>query len=102
MEIDIYTFIICPSNLPMSCFQLYKSSCADLHEAYLIFKSGYYNIILTNGSNVTVYCDMEGINCDEEGRWTRVAYLTMTEPGTTCPSGLTQTEYINITHDVCG
>ena len=26
----------------------------------------------------------------------------MTEPGTTCPSGLTQTGYINITHDVCG
>ena len=42
---------------------------------------------------------MEGINCDEEGGWTRVAYLNMTEPGTTCPSGLTQTEYINITHD---
>ena len=26
----------------------------------------------------------------------------MTEPGTTCPSGLTQTGYININHDVCG
>ena len=33
---------------------------------------------------------------------TRVAYLNMTEPGTTCPSGLTQTGYININHDVCG
>ena len=26
----------------------------------------------------------------------------MTELGTTCPSGLTQTRYININHDVCG
>ena len=98
----VRTFIICPSNLPISCFQFYKSSCADLHEAYPDFKSGYYNIILTNGSIVTVYCDMEGINCDEEGGWTRVAYLNMTEPGTTCPSGLTQTGYNNLDHNVCG
>ena len=45
---------------------------------------------------------MEGINCDEEGGWTRVAYLNMTEPGTNCPSELTQTGYIDINHDVCG
>ena len=96
------TFIICPSYLPTSCFQFYKSACADIYKANPDVISGYYNIILTNGSIVTVYCDMEGINCDEEGGWTRVAYLNMTEPGTTCPSGLTQTGYINITHDVCG
>ena len=96
------TFIICPSYLPTSCFQFYKSSCADIYKANPDVISGYYNITLTNGSIVTVYCDMEGINCDEEGGWTRVAYLNMTEPGTTCPSGLTQTGYININHDVCG
>ena len=96
------TFIICPSYLPTSCFQFYKSSCADIYKANPDAKSGYYNITLTNGSIVTVYCDMEGINCDEDGGWTRVAYLNMTEPGTTCPSGLTQTGYININHDVCG
>ena len=96
------TFIICPPDLPTSCFQFNKSSCADIYKANPDAKSGYYNIILTNGSIVTVYCDMEGINCDEEGGWTRVAYLNMTEPGTTCPSGLTQTGYININHDVCG
>ena len=99
------TFIICPSYLPTSCFQFYNypfSSCADIYKANPDVKSGYYNIILTNGSIVTVYCDMEGINCDEEGGWTRVAYLNMTEPGTTCPSGLTQTGYTNINHDVCG
>ena len=96
------TFIICPSYLPIACFQFYKSSCVDIYKANPDAKSGYYNIILTNRSIVTVYCDMEGINCDEEGGWTRVAYLNMTEPGTTCPSGLTQTGYININHDVCG
>ena len=48
---------------------------------------------------------MEGINCDEEGGWTRVAYLNMTEPGTNCPSGLLQRGYVNINYDVlqvCG
>ena len=45
---------------------------------------------------------MKGMNCDEEGGWTRVAYLNMTEPGTTCPSGLTQTGYNNLDHHVCG
>ena len=99
------TFIICPSHLLTCCFQFYNysfSSCADIYKANPDVKSGYYNITLTNGSIVTVYCDMEGMNCEEEGGWTRVAYLNMTEPGTTCPSGLTQTGYININHDVCG
>ena len=96
-----YMFIICPSYLPTSCFQVYKYSCLQIHQVYPSATSGYYNI-LTNGSIVTVYCDMEGMNCDEEGGWTSVAYLNMTEPGTTCPSGLTQTGYTNINHDVCG
>ena len=66
-------------------------------------KSGYYNITLTNGiSIVTVYCEMEGMNWDEDGGWTRVTYLSMTEPGTACPSGLTQRGYFNLNHDVCG
>ena len=96
------TKIICPSDLPISCFQFYNYSCSQIHQVYPSTTSGYYNITLTNGSIVTVYCDMEGINCDEEGGWTRVAYLNMTEPGTTCPSGLTQRGYSNINHDVCG
>ena len=96
------TFIICPSYLPNSCFEVYNNSCSQIHQVYPSATSGYYNITLTNGSIVIVYCDMEGINCDEEGGWTRVAYLNMTEPGATCPSGLTQTGYININHDVCG
>ena len=96
------TFIICPSYLPTSCFQVYNNSCLQIHQVYPSATSGYYNITLTNGSIVTIYCDMEGMNCDEEGGWTRVAYLNMTEPGTTCPSGLTQTGYVNVSHGVCG
>ena len=49
-----------------------------------------------------VYCDMEGINCDGEGGWTRVAYLNMTEPNATCPTGLILQEYDNIDHPLCG
>ena len=96
------TFIICPSDLPKSCFQFYNNSCPQIHQVFPSAISGCYNITLTNGSIVTVYCDMEGINCDEEGGWTRVADLNMTEPGTTCLSGLTQRGYSNINHDVCG
>ena len=100
------TFIICPFYLLTCFFQFYNypfSSCADIYKANPDVKSGYYNITLTNGSIVTVYCDMEGINCGVERGWTRVAYLNMTEPGTICPSGLTQTGFnnLNLNH-VCG
>ena len=91
------TLINCPSYLPNSCFQFYNyASCLQIHQVFLSATSGYYNITLTDGNIATVYCDMEGINCDEEGGWTRVTYLNMTVPGTTCPSGLTQTGYISI------
>ena len=53
-------------------------------------------------TNMQVYCDMEGINCDGEGGWTRVAYLNMTEPNATCPTGLILKEYDNIDHPLCG
>ena len=45
---------------------------------------------------------MEGINCDGEGGWTRVAYVNMTEPNATCPTGLILQEYDNINHPLCG
>ena len=45
---------------------------------------------VTNGSLISVYCDMEGSNCDSMGSWMRVAYLNMSEPNATCLSGLTQ------------
>ena len=47
--------------------------------------SGYYTIQAPNGSLISVYCDMEGSNCDGKGGWIRVAYLNMSEPNATCP-----------------
>ena len=91
-EIGYKNYILCPSVPPTSCPVF--SSCSQLHEVYPIAPSGYYNIILSNGSQVEVYCDMEGSDCDGEGGWTRVAFVNMSEPGSSCPPGLVQ--YDNI------
>ena len=85
-------YILCPSVLPTSC-PAFNTSCARLHEVYPTASSGYYNITLS-GSQVEVYCDMEGSHCDGEGGWTRVAFVNMSEPGSSCPPGLVQ--YDNI------
>ena len=45
---------------------------------------------------------MNGTHCDGKGGWTRVAYLNMTESGTTCPRGLSLQQYNNIDHGLCG
>ena len=45
---------------------------------------------------------MEGMKCDGEGVWTRVAYINMTQSGATCPTGLSTLSYNNINHDLCG
>ncbi|XP_019860983.1 PREDICTED: uncharacterized protein LOC109589319 [Amphimedon queenslandica] len=45
---------------------------------------------------------MNGINCDGEGGWTRVGYFNMTQSGATCPTGLTQKNFTNIDHPLCG
>ena len=45
---------------------------------------------------------MNGTRCDGKGGWTRVAYLNMTESGATCPPGLSQYQYNNIDHGLCG
>ena len=43
---------------------------------------------------------MEGSNCNGKGGWMRMGYLNISEPGATCPPGLTQQQYNNIDHDV--
>ena len=91
-ENDHKSYILCPSVLPTSC-PAFNTSCARLHEVYPTASSGYYNITLS-GSQVEVYCDMEGSHCDGEGGWTRVAFVNMSEPGSSCPPGLVQ--YDNI------
>ena len=93
-------YIICPSTLLTQCNLL--SSCSDILIRNPSASSGYYDVNLSNGSVITVYCDMDGDNCDGEGGWIRVAQLNMSEPGATCPPGLTLQNYNNISHSLCG
>ena len=92
--------ILCPSTIPTSCSKYY--SCNALLQAFPLATSGYYSLILSNGSIITVYCDMEGSNCDDKGGWMRVGYLNMSESGGSCPSGLTLRHFNNIDHGLCG
>ena len=54
-------------------------SCKDIKAAHPNSPSGYYYV---NSRNI--YCNM-GELCRQDGGWTRIAYLDMTE---NCPSGL--------------
>ena len=78
------------------------SDCYEIYQNRSFVPSGYYNIQGPNGLLISVYCDMEGSNCDGKGGWMRVAYLNMSEPNATCPPGLTKRQYNNIDHGVCG
>ena len=102
----VISFILCPSTLPDSCPEYIQQnitdsvSCSDILITNPDATSGYYNLTITNGSTISVYCDMEGSNCGGEGGWTRIGFINMSEPGTTCPTGLTEEQYDNIT--LCG
>ena len=80
--------IVCPNTIPKWCRNV--SLCYSILQSNPTAPSGYYNITLSNGSQVEVYCDMKGSHCDEEGGWTRVAFVNMSEPGSSCPPGLVQ------------
>ena len=103
----VISFILCPSTLPDSCPEYIQQnitdsvSCSDILITNPDATSGYYNLIITNGSTISVYCDMEGSNCGGEGGWTRIAFINMSEPGTTCPTGLTEEQYDDITYNLC-
>ena len=61
------------------------ASCAALPPSS---PSGYYWVRASNGSAVSVYCDMT-LSCGGvTGGWVRVAYLNMTNSSHQCPSGL--------------
>ena len=86
-------YIFCPTaGLPKDlCYSLGLIkfySCSEVLENIPNAASGYYDISQSNGSIVSVYCDMEGSNCDGNGGWMRIGYINMTEPGATCPQGL--------------
>ena len=76
-------------------------NCSQILYVYRSAPSGYYTIQVPNGSLISVYCDMEGSNCDGKGGWMRVSYINMSEPGATCPRGLTLRQYNNIEHGLC-
>ena len=80
----------------------YPAGCLDILQKNNLAISGYYTIRAPNGSLISVYCDMEGSNCDGKGGWMRVGYLNMSEPNATCPPGLTLRKFNNIDHGVCG
>ena len=94
-------YIHCPSTLPSGCIQE-KKSCREIFSLQSSPSSGYYSIQLDNGTVVSVYCDMEGTNCDSEGGWTGIVRLNMTEPNASCPAGIMKIDYDNIDHDLCG
>ena len=87
-DTQVNKYILCPPETPSSCANAqFPSSCSDILKSYPTSTSGYYNITQLNSSMITVYCDMEGVNCDGEGGWMRVAYLNMSYPTEECPDG---------------
>ena len=76
------------------------NSCQEIFQCFPSAPSGYYQIHAPNGSLVQVYCDMEGTNCGGQGGWTRVAYVNMSQSGTTYPQGLTEGTFSGLT--LCG
>ena len=94
--------IVCPSSVPESCpSPAQYSSCSDVMNRLSNAPSGEYNITLENGDTVTVYCDMEGLNCDGEGGWMRIANLNTSLTNETCPEGLTTILYQEIGYNAC-
>ena len=71
---------------PQGCLRTTRKSCVDILYCNSSASSGYYQIQAVNGSQVEVYCDMEGTNCGGEGGWTRVAYLNATDTSSQCPT----------------
>ena len=64
---------------------LIVASCATLAHSC---PSGYYWILVSNGSAVRVYCDMTFSCGNITGGWMRVAELNMTDTSQQCPSNL--------------
>ena len=85
---------------PPGCYPPRNKSCLEILQCFPSAPSGYYQMQTANNSCVQVYCDMEGTNCGGEGGWTRVAYVSMTQAGATCPQGLTQRTVSGLT--LCG
>ena len=67
-------------------------SCKEVRQCNSTAPSRYYWIRSAEGV-VRVYCVKQTTNCgDVTGRWTRAAYIDMTNESNTCPQGLNYTE----------
>ena len=65
------------------------TSCKELYQCNPATPSGYYNITTPQGVE-SMYCEMDTTNCGNiTGGWTRVAFIDMTDPGSSCPPELT-------------
>ena len=95
---DRLAFFFCPQNVEELCS---PRSCKEVLHLNPNASSGYYNITLSNGSTGYIFCNMEGLNCDKQGGWTRIAYLNMIQPGAICPEGLRARSYSNLDHQLC-
>ena len=83
-------------------FHSYPTRCSEILQRNKLATSSYYTIQSPTGSLISVFCDMEGSNCDDKGGWMKVGYLNMSEPNTTCPSELSLWQFNNIDHGLCG
>ena len=64
------------------------ASCKEILELAPDSPSGLYWIRGIHGEAKRMYCDMERICNGVGGGWMRVASINMTDPSSTCPSGL--------------
>lgn len=82
--------------------QKFAKSCKELHDNNPSAPSGFYKILLNNGSLLEVYCDMVGADCENLEGWTRLGYFDMTNDNyNTCPDLLQSKTYTGISNPVC-
>ena len=93
------SYLLCPRVRPSSCPVF--TSCDDYLKYYPTAGSGYYKIIIAGDKSIKVYCSMEESRCAGEKGWIRVAHVDMKEPNATCPTGLTEKQYSDMTHGLC-
>ncbi len=74
------TFGTCAAPLP--------KSCAEIEERMPMSRSGLY-LIGTSEKNIKyVYCHMDTLCGSDDGGWTRLAHIDMTDPVESCPGVL--------------
>lgn len=80
------------------------SNCSAVLSEDPTAPSGYYNILLADGSVKNLYCDLEGIaNCGSTPGWNRLLHIDLkTDPDVPCPEGLQKFNFSDGNYTVCG